>query len=72
LPFSWPIEHTVSSEAGISSTKLVVKDPQARHVSDPEAATKYPAGTERLFCKHEANSINKIIRQGPTGPGTVK
>jgi hypothetical protein len=54
------------------STKLVVKDPQPRCLSNPEMTTKQHARSERLFFKHQTNCSSKIIRQGPAEPGIVK
>jgi hypothetical protein len=46
--------HAAPSEDGIFQAKFAVKDPQARHLSSPEAGTKHVAQIERHFLKHRA------------------
>jgi hypothetical protein len=52
--------------------KLVLKDPQARRLSNPEVATKHHTRNEWLFCKHRANGPRKIICQGRSEPEIAK
>jgi hypothetical protein len=56
----------------VFQAKFVVKDSQARHLSNPDVATKRFGRTERPFFKHRANCSRKIIHQGPSIPGIVK
>jgi hypothetical protein len=52
--------------------RLVAKDPHARPLFNPEAATKHLAQTERPFLKHKVNLSRNIIRQGSSEPEIVK
>jgi hypothetical protein len=61
-----------ASEDGNFQIKLVVKDPQARRLSNPEVMTKHPAQTEQSSFKHRTNISRKIICQGSPGPGIVR
>jgi hypothetical protein len=56
----------------ILEIKLIVKDSQARHLSNPKVATVHHPRTEWPFCKHGANGFTNLIWQGPSGPGIVK
>jgi hypothetical protein len=49
-----------------------VKDPQARHLSNPEVATKTLARIEHPLFKHRTNCSRTIIRQGSSEPRVVK
>jgi hypothetical protein len=67
----WALTEERPTKMAFFQTKLIMKDPQVRRLSNQAVATKHLARTECPRCKHGVNCFTKIIRQGPSGPGFI-